>query len=50
MYKWFGMMKSNYDLVVIGAGTAGTLAAFAAKEEGLENVLLIDRKSRENIG
>ena len=33
----------NYDLVIIGAGPAGLAAAAAAKEEGCESLLMIDR-------
>ncbi|MEA2069786.1 MAG: geranylgeranyl reductase family protein [Asgard group archaeon] len=43
-------MKKKYNLVIIGAGTAGCLAAYSAIRAGLENVLLIDRKKQENIG
>jgi len=44
------MTSSSFDLVVVGAGTAGTLAAYAAKKAGLKKVLLVDRKAREYIG
>ena len=39
----------RFDVIVVGAGTAGCLAAFSAAEEGL-NVCLIDVKSAEDIG
>jgi geranylgeranyl reductase family protein len=39
----------KYDLIVVGAGTAGCLAAKTAAEAGLE-VCLIERKSRKEIG
>ncbi len=42
-------MKPLYDLVVVGAGTSGCLAAKTAVENGL-NVCLIESKSAENIG
>lgn len=42
-------MESSYDLVVVGAGTGGCLAAKTAAENGL-NVCLVESKSTENIG
>ncbi|MEM2254075.1 MAG: NAD(P)/FAD-dependent oxidoreductase [Candidatus Bathyarchaeia archaeon] len=39
----------KYDVIVVGAGTAGCLAAKTAAEAGL-NVCLIERKSRKEIG
>ncbi|MEM2848674.1 MAG: NAD(P)/FAD-dependent oxidoreductase [Candidatus Bathyarchaeia archaeon] len=42
-------MESSYDLVVVGAGTGGCLAAKTAAENGL-NVCLVESKSAENIG
>jgi len=43
------MDSSEYDAVVVGAGTAGTLAALALAEKGAK-VLLLDAKARELIG
>lgn len=37
------------DLLVVGAGTAGCLAAKVASQKGL-SVLLVDRKSEEEVG
>ncbi len=39
----------SYDLVIVGSGSSGCIAAKTAKSEGLK-VCLIDCKSRENIG
>ena len=44
------MTDKEYDLIVIGAGTAGCLAAFAAAKKGLSNIALIDRKTKDQIG
>ncbi|NWG10476.1 NAD(P)/FAD-dependent oxidoreductase [Candidatus Bathyarchaeota archaeon] len=40
---------NNYDVIVVGAGTAGCLAAKTTAEAGLKTCL-IDRKRREEIG
>jgi digeranylgeranylglycerophospholipid reductase len=39
----------DYDVIVVGAGTAGTTAAYTLGKKG-HSILLIDRKSREKIG
>jgi digeranylgeranylglycerophospholipid reductase len=39
----------NYDVVVVGAGTAGCLAAKTVADAGLK-VCLVERKRREDIG
>ncbi|NHJ87544.1 MAG: NAD(P)/FAD-dependent oxidoreductase [Asgard group archaeon] len=44
------MVTNDWDLVIIGAGTAGCLAAYTAAKEGLEKIALIDRKQKELIG
>ena len=36
-------MKSNVDVIVIGSGPGGLAAAIAAKENGAEDVLIIER-------
>ncbi|MGB9671692.1 MAG: geranylgeranyl reductase family protein [Candidatus Bathyarchaeales archaeon] len=43
------MPHSNFDVIVVGAGTAGCLAAKTTAEAGLK-VCLVERKSREAIG
>ena len=35
----------TYDIVIIGAGPAGLAAAIAAKEAGVDDVLVIERDS-----
>ncbi|MDR2204009.1 MAG: FAD-dependent oxidoreductase, partial [Nitrososphaerota archaeon] len=39
----------KFDAIVVGAGTAGCIAAKTIAESGLK-VCLIDKNSRENIG
>ena len=36
-------MKQNYDVIVIGSGPGGLAAAIAAKENGADDVLIIER-------
>ncbi|MEM3577976.1 MAG: NAD(P)/FAD-dependent oxidoreductase [Candidatus Bathyarchaeia archaeon] len=43
------MSRLGFDVIVVGAGTAGCLAAKTTAEAGL-NVCLIERKNREAIG
>ncbi|MFW9923705.1 MAG: NAD(P)/FAD-dependent oxidoreductase [Candidatus Thorarchaeota archaeon] len=44
------MTLKKCDLIVLGAGTAGCLAAYGAAKEGLSKVVLLDRKPKEMIG
>ena len=43
------MVKKDYDLIVVGAGSGGCATAKVAAEQGL-NVLLIDKRKKEDIG
>ena len=36
---------NTYDIIIIGAGPAGLAAAIAAKEAGVDDVLVIERDS-----
>ena len=41
--------KDDYDIIVVGAGTAGCLAAITAAKKNLR-VCLIDSKPKDRIG
>jgi len=47
--RLLGLFRLKYDVIVVGAGTAGCLAAKTVAEAGLK-VCLTDRKNREDIG
>lgn len=38
-------MAENYEVIIVGAGPAGTLAAFRAREVGARDVAIIDKQS-----
>jgi geranylgeranyl reductase family protein len=40
----------SFDVIIIGAGSAGCLAAYSAAKSGLERIALIDRKEKKLIG
>ncbi len=39
--------EMKYDTAIIGAGPAGLAAAISAKENGADNVVVIDRESHK---
>jgi geranylgeranyl reductase family protein len=43
-------MKKKWKLIVVGAGTAGCVAAYTACRAELEDVLIVEQKPKEKIG
>ena len=39
-------MKKNYDIIVIGGGPAGLAAAISAYDNGVKDILIIEREEK----
>jgi hypothetical protein len=45
-----GEIRIDTDVLVLGAGAAGCLAAYGAKEQGIQNVTLVDKGALVSCG
>ena len=43
------MMEQNKDVIIVGAGTAGTYLGWLLGKQGLK-VLIIEKDKKENVG
>ena len=39
-------MKNTYDIVIIGGGPAGLAAAISAYDNGVQDILVLEREER----
>ena len=43
-------MKKDYDVIIVGGGSAGLAAAIAAYDNGIRNILILEKGDFLEIG